>query len=147
MIDCLIRLLPWTHVRANQGCQRVNSQITQTRIALTRSHTDHSQQVTRFPRVSRIKSLMVCESLALNCNCPFISDIALTPATVCCTATDHHCRLPLTIPSCSPRHACWRFPQYFAVIPCPSVIILWHLIFIFMPSYFLLIPTWFSPTL
>ena len=69
-----------------QGCQRVNSRITRTRIALTRSHTDHSQRVTRFPRVSRIKSLLVYESLALNCHCPFISDIALTPAAA---AADH----------------------------------------------------------
>ena len=70
----------------HQGCQRVNSRITRTRIALTRSHTDHSQRVTRFPRVSRIKSLLVYESLALNCHCPFISDVALTPAAA---AADH----------------------------------------------------------
>ena len=71
---------------SKQGCQRVNSWITQTRIALTRSHTDHLQRVTRFPRVSWIKSLLVYESLALNCHCPFISDIALTPAAA---AADH----------------------------------------------------------
>ena len=75
-----------------QGCQRVNSQITRTRIALTRAHTDHLQRVIWFPWVSRIKSPIVYESLSLNCHSPFISDIALTPA-----ARPLHAALPLII--------------------------------------------------
>ena len=83
----------------NQGCPRVHSRITWTQIALIRSHTDHSQRVTRFPRVSLDQITVVYELLALNCHCPFISDIALTPAIARCTATDH--RPPPIIPSCS----------------------------------------------
>ena len=102
------------------GCQQVNSWITWTQIALTWSHTDHSQQVTRFPQVSQIKSLLVYESLTLNCHCPFISDIALTPTAA---TADHSLMLA----------ACQHFHY-------PFVIILWHLIFIFVSLHFLFIP-------
>jgi hypothetical protein len=90
---------------------------------------DHSQWVTRFPRVSPDQITVVYELLALNCHCPFISDIALTPTIARCTATD---RQPLLIiPSCSLSPLAPPFA--FVIVP-------WRLISLFVstiPSTFL----------